>query len=257
MIGRSFCLLRAGDRAPRLLQRVVMGSREVLIWGEPWNRCEHVQRLAESFRPLGDRWPFGDVLYPGDLVDVDLSSTWVANLYPGCADLIEAHRAFFRQLYARPAELLNFPRWGFKEVRLSADDAAYLKLLFPRGRFVLLYRDPCDAWASYKAANFRSFRRWPAARIETAEQFARNWTELAEGFLSHHQDLDAFLISYNELTEDDDCIERLAAYIDAPMSRDALNHGNSGATARPTLTANERKIVSGITGDLWDRLASV
>ncbi|MDA1050975.1 MAG: hypothetical protein O3C40_10910 [Planctomycetota bacterium] len=63
--------------------------------------------------------------------DRDITERFVANLYPSVATLLDAHRAYLETLFVQPARDAKAQRWGFKEVRLSADYAHYLKLLYP------------------------------------------------------------------------------------------------------------------------------
>ncbi len=247
-------LLSAGWRSgSTLLQRMIMGPGDVLLWGEPWSRCELISRLSESLRPIGDRWPYPSTLYAEDLATMDVRASWVANLFPSHTDLLEAHRALFRRLYATPAEAAGYRRWGIKGVRVNADEAAYLRLLFPSARIVLLFRHPRDAWLSYRNARFQSFREWPDWPVETVSEFTRNWVELAQGFLEHHKALNAFLVSYESLLGDAHCRERLEAYLGLPLDRQALEH-RVGSTTGHQLSEYEARKIQTIAGPLLEEL---
>ncbi|MEQ8264468.1 hypothetical protein [Pseudohaliea sp.] len=39
------------------LQRLMLSSKEVPIWGEPFDRCNLIQLLAESLAPINGEWP--------------------------------------------------------------------------------------------------------------------------------------------------------------------------------------------------------
>ncbi len=250
-------LLSAGWRSgSTLLQRMIMAPGDVLLWGEPWSRCELISRLSESLRPIGPHWPFASTLYADDLATMDVRASWVANLFPSHTDLIEAHRALFRRLYATPAEAAGYRRWGIKGVRVNADEAAYLRLLFPSARIVFLYRHPQDAWLSYRNAQFQSFREWPDWPVETVSDFTHNWAELVQGFLDHHKALDAFLVSYESLLGDARTRARLEDYLGLPLDREALQHRVGASTGRH-LSAYEAKKIQTIAGPLLEELGYV
>ncbi|MFU8814058.1 MAG: sulfotransferase [Pseudomonadales bacterium] len=247
-------VLSAGWRSgSTLLQRLVMSSGSTFIWGEPWNRCDYVVRLADSLRPIGDDWPFPGTLFPGDMRSVDVRRTWIANLFPARGDLIEAHRSFFRRLFADPAHAMGYQAWGFKMVRLNADQAAYLRLLFPSARMVLLYRNPYDAWVSYKASGYRSYRTWPDRPVETAAEFAENWRDLVAGFTAQHQALGAMLVSFEALTSDPDCLPRLQRHLGMELASEVLEH-RVGATEKPQPSRFERRRIDSVAGGLARKL---
>ena len=140
--------------------------------------------------------------------DAPLASQWIANLNPGFAALRCAHRAFFDTLLATPAREKGYERWGAKWVRLTAQHALYLKWLYPRARFVLLVRDPVDAFRSYQG------RRWytinPLARVDNVFKFVAHWKFVADSFLEAPDGLDAMLVRYEDLIGDPGELKRLA-----------------------------------------------
>ena len=120
---------------------------------------------------------------------------WFTTLgFPDVKDLKFVRYVYGSSTTGGPAEA----RWGFKEVRLSAEDALYLCLLFPRAKFVFLVRDPLDAYASYKV--WRSwYLRWPEDQVRTAWAYAGLWADLAGGFLDQVAGLDWIVIRYEDL----------------------------------------------------------
>jgi hypothetical protein len=172
------------------------------MWGEPYAHCDYVRKMADSLRIFQDDLPreqffIDHYLNPSDSTN-RLSDAWVANLYPMPGDLVEAHREFFLRLYSVPAARLGYSRWGIKEVRLSTEYAGYLKFLFPKAKFLLLYRNPYDSYRSY-----RSFRAWydvwPESPVLTATQFGTLWKKLVDSFIDGHPNLGGLLIKYEDL----------------------------------------------------------
>ena len=118
-------------------------------------------------------------------------------------DLLEAHLAYFRTLFAEPSRRRDYARWGLKEVRYGLEHAVYLRWLFPRAKFVFLLRNPYECWSSYRRAGAQVLRFWPEGFVKTPEQFGSHWLKLADGFSNRYQEVDGFLVRYDALTNPD------------------------------------------------------
>lgn len=165
------------------------------MWGEPFRNCGLVQALSESLTTLSDT-------HPRDREDIPenegsaLVSSFIATLSPRVADLLDAHTSFFRRLYEQPALDKGFQRWGVKEVRLTAEHAVYLQWLFPRAKFVFLYRNPFDAYRSYRT--FPTFYvRWPDEPVLSARHFGHVWRERLTSFLP--QPVNSVIVRFEDL----------------------------------------------------------
>src|SRR5690606_895522 len=66
----------------------------------------------------------------------------------------ESTAAWLRSLYAPATRELGARRWGFKEVQHDAEVADFLTRLFPRGRVILLVRNPVDVIASMRSRSW-------------------------------------------------------------------------------------------------------
>jgi len=212
-------VLSAGWRSgSTLLQRMIMeNNRDLLLWGEPFARCNMHDGLVGQFRAFTSEWPPSAYFLPATGLK-DPANAWVANLYPGVEDLLRAHRGFHRALFAEPAHRAGCKSWGLKEVRLTIDHASYLRALYPKCRIVLLYRNPYDAYLSYSRWNITVFRTWPDRFIATPYAFGRNWAELTGGYLQGHERIDALLIRYEDL-DNPAAVERLQSYLGWPVPR--------------------------------------
>lgn len=240
MENRPILVLSAGWRSgSTMLQRLVMSERRALVWGEPYDKACYVQALAESLRQFTDEYP-PDHYFLSHRVEADdpvggrepseddpLWGRWIANLYPDPLGLYRAHRAFFERLFVAPARRAGYPRWGLKEVRLSADEAFYLRWLFPAARTLLLIRNPYAAYRSYRVFP-RWYDRWPETPVMTAAQFGRMWRRLATSFLDHVRDLDAKLVRFEDVAGADPPLEELSAYLGFPVSERALERRVTG-----------------------------
>jgi hypothetical protein len=233
-------ILSAGWRSgSTLVQRMVMSSDQVFVWGEPWGRCDLIGALTRSVRPIDPTWPppefFVTDLGPGD----DYALRWVAALYPHAGDLVEGHRALFRQVFGAPAARLGYDRWGTKEVRYGIDEARYLRLLFPQASFLLLVRDPWACWASYRASRFASYARWPDDPVLTAHRFGTLWRELAGGFARHHAEVGGLLVRQEDLVEDPAEFARVADHLGLALRHESLE-ARIGSASPPGVSEAER-----------------
>lgn len=182
-----------------MVQRLLMTDPATVVWGEPYNRLDLLRRMAGMFATFTPDYPTRDIRWPADLLDRDLTTEWVANLYPDGTDLLDAHRRFHDVLFGEPARRVGASRWGLKTVRLDAGHAHYLRLLFPRTRIVFLVRDPYLAYASYRRQGSRWYDRWPDRPVFTPTAFGRVWHRLATSFLRHHDELDALVVRYEDV----------------------------------------------------------
>jgi hypothetical protein len=251
-------VLSAGWRSgSTLVQRVLMSSEAVMIWGEPFARSGLVPRLLDQLRAFTPEWPAQSYLlesFSGRLTD-----QWIANIYPGVGDLIAAQRGFLLGLLAEPARRLGRECWGFKEVRLDGSHARFLKLLFPKARIVFLVRSPYDSYASFRHYIKSDFVDWPGRPVLTPAQFGRMWHEQVRSFREVCAEVDGLFLRYEDFLADPAAQAALSAYVglrlEPPSSRGLIpTAGQSGSTdrARPEhqLLWWERRSMRRAVGDV-------
>ncbi len=194
-------LLSAGWRSgSTLVQRMIMSAPNVFIWGEPYDECGIIQALADTTKAFRSGWPPEDYYYDGSPT-TQLTANWIANLFPSLKELRLAQRALFDTLFAAPAKRAGASRWGIKEVRLGIEHAAYLRWLYPKAKFIFLYRNPLDAYQSYCRYGRNWYNTWPDKPVFTPTTFGDHWRELATGFLNGKEKIDALVIRYEDLVE--------------------------------------------------------
>lgn len=194
-------LFSAGWRSgSTLLQRLIMSDKDVLIWGEPYDECGMIQALADTTKAFRAGWPPQDYYYDGTPPG-ELSGNWIANLFPSMADLRKGHRALFDTLFAHPAKTAGASRWGIKEVRLGVEHAFYLRWLYPKAKFLFLYRNPLDAYRSYCRYGRNWYDTFPDAPVFTPMAFGKHWRYLMKGYMENAKSLDALVIRYEDLIE--------------------------------------------------------
>lgn len=141
----SACAWRSGST---LLQRLIISSGEVFVWGENAAMTSYLLRICKNIA----RW---ESLIERQRRNFQKhhANGWIANLNPvPPVPSLEASRAFFLHYYYPATEELGYTRWGFKEVRHGAEQVSYLLECFPKCRIVFLLRHPRDVLAS-NAAN--------------------------------------------------------------------------------------------------------
>jgi hypothetical protein len=224
-------LFSAGWRSgSTLLQRLIISGTDTLIWGEPYDECGMIQRLAEGLKAFRSDWPPADYFYDGRPPG-ELTEQWIANLFPALEDLRAAHRAFLDRLFAAPARRAGATRWGIKEVRLTADHAAYLRWLYPQAKFLLLYRNPLNAYRSYCRYGRNWYDTFPDRPVFTPLAFGTHWRTLLEGYLADADALGALLVRYEDLTKNPATLDHIEAYLGAAIDR-ALIGSKIGSSER-------------------------
>lgn len=217
-----FVLASSWRSGSTLLQRLICSGGETLIWGEPYAHSAHVRRLAEALLPITREYPPDD-FFPTCLEPGAVSDAWIANMYPPLQHLMSAHRTFFEKLFWTGAREAGYRRWGFKSVLLDGDHARYLSVLFPEAKYVVLIRDPYEAFRSYRRW-LEWYQRWPDQPVFTATQFGRMWRQRTASLLDASGDLDALVVRYDELTSEDGTrtVTRIAEHLETEVASEAL-----------------------------------
>jgi hypothetical protein len=211
------------------LQRWVMTDDNVMVWGEPYRHADVISSLARQLKAFTSTWPKDHFFVNHYATTSDLTQVWTANMYPSLANFMGAHINFLEQLFYEPALALGKPRWGLKEVTLDVNHACYLQWLFPNAKFLFLYRNPFDAYASYR--KWRSwYKTWPNEPVFTATRFGSVWKELADDFVENHHKVGGLLLRYEELRTEA-TRSRLEDYLGIPLAEAASLAcvGGSGA----------------------------
>lgn len=212
-------VLSAGWRSgSTLLQRMIMEhNHDIVIWGEPFAHADIWRSMASQFRCFTARWPPERWFLSAGKAS-NLTDYWVANLYPDIADLLDGHRKFYDAVFGRPSRARGCKTWGMKEVRLTIDEAGYLRALYPKCKLLLLYRNPRDAYLSYLKLGAAWYRRWPDKPVATAYSFGRNWAEMTGGFIRGCKDVGGLVVRYEDL-DDASEVKRIENYLGWPVPR--------------------------------------
>lgn len=179
-----------------LLQRLIISSNEVMIWGEPLGGIGSIAKIAYLLKPISQRWPPDSFFKESNLYE--LTNEWIANVTPELRYLKKSHISYFENWLQMPAfEKFDIQRWGLKEVRLTIDHAKYLKWLFPQAKFLFIYRNPIEAYRSWKGNRWD--RLWPHYYTSSPIVFAKHWRYLLKGFISEKEKVDGMLVRFEDL----------------------------------------------------------
>ena len=216
------------------LQRLIISDSSLsessfLVWGEPYNVCGLIQHLAQTAIPFREDWPPPRYYYD-TAAPAHLKEEWIANLYPPLHDLWRGHRALFDSMFAEPARRAGASRWGIKEVRLGIEHAYYLRWLYPKARFLFLYRNPLASYRSYVGFGRDCYYMWPDRPVFTPTEFGSLWRQLMEGFLSGSDKVGGLLVRYEDINKGEGLIGQIENYLTIRIDRSLLDTkvGGSG-----------------------------
>ena len=229
-----------------LLQRLLISSGELTIWGEPVDEAGPVMRMADSMSAIREHWPPA-YHFRRDVSSEQLSKAWIANYSPDMVSFKNAHRAFIKE-WLSDGDKVN--RWGLKEVRLTIDHAVYLKWLFPNAKFLFIYRDVYSSYLSVRRRAWWSL--WPDYPATRIVSFAHHWNYLLSGYLERVDEVDGMLIKYEDLISGEICLSELATYVGiSGINDDVLGARVGGRSARrKPLILLERVILDRIAGNM-------
>lgn len=190
-------------------------NQNIIMWGEPFSYANIYDNMMDQFRSFTDKWPLSNHFFSHKQRG-KLSDEWIANLYPDVDFLIMAHRQYFASLFAEQGRQIGRSQWGMKVVRLTGDNALYFRFLYPRCKILLLYRDPRDAYSSYRKLRTAWYRKWPTRPVATPYSFGKNWAEMTRSFLAQHREANALLVRYEDLN-DSSAVKRIQDYLGWPV----------------------------------------
>jgi hypothetical protein len=240
-------LLSTGWRAgSTLLQRILVTDPRLLLWGEPLGEMTIFSTIAQTVSNSISRRNLQLWKEQHDPNSSELSTSWVANLYPPGSDFRAGLRSLFNQWLREPARTRGFTRWGFKDVRLGATEACLLRWLYPNAKFVIITRDPYDCYRSLADSGWGEvYYRYPDASVDSAAAFARYWNRLAVSWMQLPSGFPAVHIKYEDLISGKVDFRELEQWLGLEIREGiALKASVGGTTKRAQLSWYERLIIS-------------
>ena len=175
--GPVFLLAGGGRTGSTLIQRLILSSRRVLMWGEHGGvlipQLRHLVGSTHAYITKAD----GNQMRENFVAQGH--GTWVANMNPEMSYYQSGCRAFLDQSLGAAARAMGYERWGFKEIRYGRTGALVLQELFPDASFILLVRDPVHCLKSIKGTNWYA-KDFQASPVKFLNAWTRINAELAE-----------------------------------------------------------------------------
>jgi hypothetical protein len=173
-----------------------------------------------------------------------IATSWISDLYPPGADFRLALRGLFDRWLYQPARELGFARWGFKEVRLGGAEAVLLRWLYPNAKFIVLLRNPFDAYRSLADSKWLVYHRYPDICLDSAASFSRVWNRLALSWSELPPGFPAFTVKYEDLVRGKVDFRQLEAWLGIEIKENVALAATVGGTAKRTrLSWYERLII--------------
>ncbi|HSS71451.1 MAG TPA: sulfotransferase [Casimicrobiaceae bacterium] len=150
--GPPVFVLAGGARSgSTLLQRMLISTGEIMIWGEHGGLLlDGLQRMVAGMA----QWIEAEGARHFERFTSEGWNRWIPNVNPPHDAFVEGARAALLRSLAVPAAELGYPRWGFKEIRYTAGAVELLKMLFPDAPIIVLVRNPEAALRSIKSTAF-------------------------------------------------------------------------------------------------------
>jgi hypothetical protein len=159
--GSPVFVLAGGARTgSTLLQRLLISTGEIMIWGEHGGLLlAGLQRMVSGMA----KWIEREGRQHWDVFRKEGWNNWIPNVAPPLEEFVAGARAALLRSLAVPAAQLGYPRWGFKEIRYTGGAVALLKKMFPDAVIVVLVRHPEAVLRSIKTMAFyiRDYRGRP------------------------------------------------------------------------------------------------
>ncbi|WP_186376003.1 sulfotransferase family protein [Hyella patelloides] len=252
-----FILASSWRSGSTLLQRLINSNEQTLIWGEPFANCHLIQNQADSLRSLTETYPQDKwFLSSRKNYEKKLDQQVTDNLYPDVSDLVEGYRNLIRTVYKTPAINNGYKRWGLKEVRLTSKHGIYLQWLFPNAQFLLLHRNPYEAYKSihHHLGKWNLFSKWPTDQISNVFDFAHHWHLLVQGYLEDAQKLGAMVIPYERLYQDNQVIADISHYLNLELNQNVVKQKIGSSYNKHQVPKSEIKKLQKIVGPLAENL---
>lgn len=208
-MGPVFLLAGGGRTGSTLIQRLILSTRQVLMWGE------HNGILLPQLRSLLNQtvaWAKAENGYEQlASFKADAHNAWVSNINPELPYFQAGCRAFLQHSLGAAARNMGYPRWGFKEIRYGKEEARTLQAFFPHASFIFLVRNPVSCLRSIKGTGWHK---------GDPVQFLNTWTQISGELAEVQPKLKrACLIRYEDAIANPQKItETIAEVIQVPVS---------------------------------------
>jgi len=134
-----------------LLQRLLISTGEIMIWGEHGGLLlTGLQRMVVGMA----KWIEREGRQHWEVFRKEGWNNWIPNVTPPLEAFVAGARAALLRSLAVPAAQLGYPRWGFKEIRYTGAAITLLQRMFPDAVIIVLVRHPEATLRSIKTMAF-------------------------------------------------------------------------------------------------------
>lgn len=208
-----FILGGGGRTGSTLVQRLLISTGEIMIWGEHAGvLLDGVQRIVSGMREWIDREGARHL----ERFRQHGWNAWIPNVNPSHDAFVAGARAALLEALAVPAAQMGYRRWGFKEIRYNGAAVELLKILFPDATIIVILRHPGDALRSIKVAAWyeKDFGAQP-------EAFLAAWAATSSTLVASASKFDGVLVSrYEDLVADPQrFVARVAKHVGIDVNR--------------------------------------
>jgi hypothetical protein len=146
-----FVLAGGARTGSTLVQRMLISTGEVMIWGEHGGLLlDGLQRMVTGMA----QWIEAEGARHWERFTSEGWNRWIPNVNPPLEAFVEGARAALLRSLAVPAAELGYRRWGFKEIRYTGAGVELLKMIFPNAAIIVLVRSPEAVLRSIKGTAF-------------------------------------------------------------------------------------------------------
>lgn len=218
MTNKPVFIFSAGWRSgSTLLQRLLIASNELLIWGEAGGALSYLAYADLGYQQMvapGNKLFKEGLGGNGEQQYIEFCKSrkegvhlWIPCMNVPLNTIRDGFKAFLSRVYQEPAAELGYTRWGIKEVRSGLSTASFLRELYPDAKFIFLVRNPFDCLSSLKRHNWMDRPHDKQA----LEYYAKHWAKLASEFRDPPFGL---LIRHEDLVSDVDTVIKLQNYLE-------------------------------------------
>jgi hypothetical protein len=216
-----------------LLQRICNSRKGTLIWGEHGGV---LKLFASIFRNAALFSMAGEMERKEYFAQDENPNLWIANMCPEleCVQqaVVNSARTLINTLYGRYRK--DHDILGFKEVQYRRAELELLRRCYPRAHFLLLVRNPLDAWRSTPTDWYSSLEDWIATYNDGVlgyHAFARN-------------DANCHILRYEDLVRQDGKVMAVIAEVaKVPREQAATVLAHKIGGHRSSLSDRDRDVI--------------
>lgn len=181
------CCQRTGST---LVQRLLNSNGQMTIWGE---HDGYLSELLNGYYRLM-AWKKANSQSVEEFFSMS-EQFFMPNAITGQHEIRQSFTNHIKGLFPIPLQRASAHRWGFKEVRYTAEVALFLQELFPGASFIHVVRRAEDCFRS-----MRELERTGDWQQSWTEEAMLNWIKINQSFLSASSQLNRYqLLRYEDL----------------------------------------------------------